>query len=1317
MEDHEGKTWEDLKEEHFDILEISDGETFEQSQLKKHYRKNLMTKYHPDTLRNATEEENQFAEERSKLINASVEWCQKYAWDQEKWESDHAAYTGLSDFDEEEILINLFGFYRFYFNSEYQTRFETRRERRRRKRKGPKWSSREQVFEHLFRERARQNFRPPRGNSHKNIDFGADSEDTSDDDSSGDMPDLVDAPPPGAPQGDNSHFGMNQGGGDYGYGGMNDEFDAYERADHGDHDEFFDEDDDDDMDDDDDSSSGSMPGLESMPAGGYGRDFGGNQSSSQKSRGGHGGYDGFDDEEEYGFGKPGARGKKKNNKAKRLGKKKLDANAKRNLKRNTKSKHFQKQETQEDPVMNTPTTRKTFDNRIQIKWKKPENSKKIIKKFLLELKCEDDEEPDWTLIGDFPADTMVYTVPDLLPGRSYFLRVKCIFFNDTDTPWSEETSVATTGEKDLEQIQPEVKTNHEYREIALKRREAQEEEEKKRQDEEKRKKKGKAKAKRARKKAKKAEKRQKEEEERKRRKEEEEKQKLAKQKEEEEYEKMLEERRKQLLLEEQDRKRKEELMLERALQMKELDEQKQRVQQLKAESEYLAQIDKAKTESAAMEQRRHRDVALRPRQPDISMNAYAATAPWSCSMCTFENSVDLYWCEICEKGTNPRPSPMALAQKQAREAQILNQPKIGRGGKQNGRGRGGRSGRGRGRGASSPSYGRGSQSSSSPRGRGRRRGGRGTNVPKKQRPGIVRAPPPWAGNTHIEDNGYFGGPKIDLSNDFPTLPQAASWASPKRAQKQSDPAPLQAHVQNGNFQLRPEERRIIGLHQSERKPPIQERDPPQKGDNLSWLTAEERKRLQDEGAVPKPPPRKAARAQDDDESSEESDYDHHRRQKQPKTQVRRAPQPRAKTAPQRVRQDRSRSRSDDNYDPAYDRQNVKYEEPSRRVPQKQPSPPDENDSDSSTPEAHYQQRSGRQADFAYDSGRRQRDEDYNRGYESREYHSDQRSRNQNDRRHPAHDNYNYDQYDERAYKEETHDRYQQPKREERYESSNSRGRKRRGRGGSRYSGDRRGTHSDQSYDRQRSRKQGDYDENNRRYEKSSHYEEGAEDDGARRAEYPPYPQANVRSEYDREERVHKDDYQKQNKYKSSGGYDAGSGHSQRSSDYDKSGGYESGNKSGGYGNYHEEEDDAHYDKRGAIAFTKPRVDARDDQRKDVARQADNHKRSYPRTYDRNEPQQIQNQPKQQVKQSAFPNYKASERQSYQQRQHSTGFPRENYGDSNINDRQENPPRAVSKADPGRYQPPHRRPREDDQNYSANGSTRQYNNWRNSDKHR
>jgi len=69
--------------------------------------------------------------------------------------------------------------------------------------------------------------------------------------------------------------------------------------------------------------------------------------------------------------------------------------------------------------------------------------------------------------------------------------------------------------------------------------------------------------------------------------------------------------------------RRRDLMLERALQMKELDEQKQRVQQLKAECEYLDQIEKAKEESAAMKQRRQRDAALRPRQPDISMNAYA----------------------------------------------------------------------------------------------------------------------------------------------------------------------------------------------------------------------------------------------------------------------------------------------------------------------------------------------------------------------------------------------------------------------------------------------------------------------------------------------------------------------------------------------------------------------------------------------------------------------------------------------------------------------------------------------------------------------
>merc|ERR1719376_1494508 len=104
---------------------------------------------------------------------------------------------------------------------------------------------------------------------------------------------------------------------------------------------------------------------------------------------------------------------------------------------------------------------------------------------------------------------------------------------------------------------------------------------------------------------------------------------------------------------------------------------------------------------------------------------------------------------------------------------------------------------------------------------------------------------------------------------------------------------------------------------SERKPPIQERNPPQKEDDSSWLNElepEELKILQEQGAIPKPPPRKAARAQDDDESSEESDYDPHRRHTQPKAQARRAPQPRTNLAPQRVRQDRSRSRSDDEYD-------------------------------------------------------------------------------------------------------------------------------------------------------------------------------------------------------------------------------------------------------------------------------------------------------------------------------------------------------------------------------------------------------------------
>ena len=70
----------------------------------------------------------------------------------------------------------------------------------------------------------------------------------------------------------------------------------------------------------------------------------------------------------------------------------------------------------------------------------------------------------------------------------------------------------------------------------------------------------------------------------------------------------------------------------------------------------------------------------------IEISFFKATAPWSCEACTFENSVDLYWCEMCEQGTNPRPSEIALSQKQAREA-AMNQQKQGRGGygKQRGR--------------------------------------------------------------------------------------------------------------------------------------------------------------------------------------------------------------------------------------------------------------------------------------------------------------------------------------------------------------------------------------------------------------------------------------------------------------------------------------------------------------------------------------------------------------------------------------------------------------------------------------------------------
>merc|ERR1712038_724176 len=98
----------------------------------------------------------------------------------------------------------------------------------------------------------------------------------------------------------------------------------------------------------------------------------------------------------------------------------------------------------------------------------------MVKQYILELKCEDDAEPDWSRIGEFSHETTVYFVPDLLPGRKYFFRMKCVFSNGSETPWSDEKEQETEGDYDPEQIQVAVKTNLEYRAIALKKREEQE---------------------------------------------------------------------------------------------------------------------------------------------------------------------------------------------------------------------------------------------------------------------------------------------------------------------------------------------------------------------------------------------------------------------------------------------------------------------------------------------------------------------------------------------------------------------------------------------------------------------------------------------------------------------------------------------------------------------------------------------------------------------------------------------------------------------------------------------------------------------------
>merc|ERR1711953_1137773 len=134
--------------------------------------------------------------------------------------------------------------------------------------------------------------------------------------------------------------------------------------------------------------------------------------------------------------------------------------------RRTKDKKTKKKEEKlPDPVMLPPFFRKKWDNRLQLKWKKPDFTKMTVKQYLLQMKCDDDIEPDWSLIGEFPQETTVYVIPDLLPGRKYHFRLKCIFINDSETPWSEEKSGCTDGEYDASHVQQAVKTNAEYREI------------------------------------------------------------------------------------------------------------------------------------------------------------------------------------------------------------------------------------------------------------------------------------------------------------------------------------------------------------------------------------------------------------------------------------------------------------------------------------------------------------------------------------------------------------------------------------------------------------------------------------------------------------------------------------------------------------------------------------------------------------------------------------------------------------------------------------------------------------------------------------